>query len=182
MESKGNRKIRDMKKLIFILAAVLTLLPPFFAPASAKSKTDALTPVMKAAGKVKGAEYVTIGKFLLKLAAVGAEDEEKEVLKCIDSMAMLSMEKASEQERADFSQRIAGVLADELNGFVFAEEEKDEESGNIMKLYLKCNEKDQIEDFVMFEEKTCTVMHIQGKFDREQLAKLKEISEEEDDK
>lgn len=142
---------------------------------SASGRNDDLSKAIKSASKIKGAESVKIGKTLMRLGAAAAEDDEKEMLKRIDSMTVLDMEEAAPAERAEAVTKVRSILT---SSYTLLMQAKDE--GDTVEIYYKENKDGEITDLVIYSGDDGAIIRIQGRLRPEMMASAIDMADEDE--
>lgn len=155
---KKNQK--DMKKFIATLMLAVIFMGAACPQTQAKKKesSNAAIALMEKYDREKGVEYIKISGFLLGIAKMAARGEEDgEILKHLDCMAVFSAENADAGIREQFFGELNGMMA----GYEKAVEVND--SGEDMTVWFKYMDKDNISEMIMSTESEGAVIVMCGR-------------------
>ena len=155
---KKNQK--DMKKFIVTLMLAVIFMGAACPQTQAKKKesSNAAIALMEKYDREKGVEYIKISGFLLGIAKMAARGEEDgEILKHLDCMAVFSAENADAGIREQFFGELNGMMA----GYEKAVEVND--SGEDMTVWFKYMDKDNISEMIMSTESEGAVIVMCGR-------------------
>lgn len=155
---KKNQK--DMKKFIATLMLAVIFMGAACPQTQAKKKesSNAAIALMEKYDREKGVEYIKISGFLLGIAKMAARGEEDgEILKHLDCMAVFSAENADAGIREQFFGELNGLMA----GYEKAVEVND--SGEDMTVWFKYMDKDNISEMIMSTESEGAVIVMCGR-------------------
>lgn len=153
-----NRK--DMKKFFatLMLAVIFTGAVCPQTQAKKNESSNAAIALMERYDDEEGVEYIKISGFLLGIAKMAARGEEDgEILKHLDCMAVFSAENADAGIREQFFGELNGLMA----GYEKAVEVND--SGEDMTVWFKHMDKDNISEMIMSTESEGAVIVMCGR-------------------
>lgn len=149
-----------MKKFIATLMLAVIFMGAACPQTQAKKKesSNAAIALMEKYDREKGVEYIKISGFLLGIAKMAARGEEDgEILKHLDCMAVFSAENADAGIREQFFGELNGLMA----GYEKAVEVND--SGEDMTVWFKHMDKDNISEMIMSTESEGAVIVMCGR-------------------
>lgn len=162
----------NMKRFIVAAMALLLLQPINYAVA--KVAGDELPKAIESASKVKDAEYLKIGKTLLRLMAMGEEGDQKEFLKSLNQIQMLSLKPCEAEKRDAAVEAICAVLAS------YEVVASGTEDGMTVKAYVRQDPEGNYTSLLVYCVEEFTFMAMYGKISPDHLQSAMDMADDKD--